>query len=74
MMTTYFPITLITTIAFILINLILLPLAYLKSLLHKVLIVFKLKQKEKLIDLGRFFAYGFFVLAVGQIYEAVYFF
>ena len=74
MMVTYFPIALITTIFFVLVNSLLLPVAYLKSLLHKLLIAFKLKEKEALIDLLKFLVYGYFILAVGQIYEAKYFF
>jgi hypothetical protein len=74
MMATYLPIAIFTTLIFILINALLLPLAYLKALLHKVLIAFKIKSKETLVDLYRFFAYGFFIIAVGQVYEAKYFF
>ena len=45
LMITYTPVALLSILVFTVMNIIFLPLAYAKAMLHKILIVFRLKKK-----------------------------
>ena len=51
LMITYLPVGLFSTIAFAALNVLLLPFAFLKSLLHKILIVFRVQKPQSLVEL-----------------------
>lgn len=64
-MVTYTPVALCSIIAFAVLNLTLLPLAFAKAMLHKTLIVFRLKKKQYLLELLNFAILGLPVMVSG---------
>ena len=54
-MITYTPIALLSIVAFATVNFILLPIAYAKAYLHKLLIVIRQKKKQHIAELMFFF-------------------
>jgi len=69
LMITYTPIALLSIAVFFTVNVILLPMAFVKALLHKLLIVFRSKKKEHLAELINFTFIGLPVMLSGQAVE-----
>ena len=69
LMITYLPFGLFSTIVFAALNLCLLPFAFVKSLLHKILIVFRVQKPQCLVELIQFTFFGLPMMTCGQIVE-----
>lgn len=69
LMITYTPVALLSILAFTVLNIVLLPLAYAKAMLHKLLIVFRLKKKQHIAELIYFAFIGLPVMISGQAVE-----
>jgi len=63
----YTPLALISVIIFTVGNIICWPLAYFKSLAHKIRIFFKEKDRSNLFEMIIFFIFGIWILLIGQI-------
>ena len=69
LMITYTPIALLSIVAFAAVNFILLPMAYAKAYLHKMLIVIRQKKKQHIAELMFFSFIGLPVMIGGQAVE-----
>ena len=65
LMITYTPVALLSIVAFAAVNIILLPLAFAKALLHKLLIVIRQKKKQLAAELVYFSLIGLPVMISG---------
>ena len=67
----YFPISVILLTIFMLVNAALLPLAYCKTVYHKLLLLFHYKSKGHCKNLAIFICLGLPILIIAQIFDAV---
>ena len=67
------PISLIVLAIFMAVNMTLLPFAYMKTLVHKILLMRKYKSKTQIVNFLIFFVLGIPMLTITQITDAVYF-
>lgn len=65
----YTPVAVLSILAFVSINILLLPIAYIKALTHKMLIVFRQKKKQDFIEFIYFIFFGFPIMIVGNVVE-----
>ena len=69
----YFPLSLMVLALFIAVNLVLLPLAYLKTVVHKAALFKRYKATTQCQSLFGFLIFGVFLLLIAQIIDAYYF-
>jgi hypothetical protein len=63
----------LTFTIFAVINLLLGPIAFLKALLHKFLILKRVQSRKAFTDLTYFWLFGPYLLAMGQAFDLVHF-
>ena len=63
----YLPISLAVSIPFVIVNLILIPLAYMKTLLHKCMLIFRMEaNKKRVVDFFIYLVLGPWMLILSQ--------
>ena len=67
----YFPISLIVLVVFMVVNALLLPFAYCKTVYHKTLLFIRYRSKNHCINLSTFIFLGLPILALAQFFDAV---
>ena len=70
----YLPLSIVVAIFFMIINLLLLPLAFLKTLLHKMILLYRLPSKKRCLSLSLYFLLGIPMLLISQITDVIHFF
>lgn len=69
----YLPVVLILTVIFVVANLILLPFAYVKVVIHKFILLYRTNESDCLVNAFIFLIFGLLILLVTQITDLYYF-